>query len=308
MRAKASASSCRAWSSTRRCACCMRRRSDGATSTCAKRWRPRPVCPCRSKTQAAPARSRRPGRRARSLAGTAGDIVFVSVSDGVGVGVMIHGEVLRGRHNIAGEFGHLPLSLDGPRCSCGSNGCWEAYVSNRATLARYFGRPADQGPKPVEHQRFQHRGPDCARAIARCQGLGRARCDGALPRPRPRLGHQRPRSGPRLRRRRNHAGLGSDRIHDARRAVGAHAHPCRGRNRDSAGGRHRISAPARRRGARRRAGLCRAGRGLTRNPSCNFNRSPPTPASCATPRPARGAPKRSRPARPAPRGIFTTDA
>ena len=74
------------------------------------------------------------------LAGTSGDIVFVSVSDGVGVGVMIHGEVLRGRHNIAGEFAHLPLSLDGPRCSCGSNGCWEAYVSNLATLARYFGR------------------------------------------------------------------------------------------------------------------------------------------------------------------------
>ncbi|MGH9222081.1 MAG: ROK family protein [Vicinamibacterales bacterium] len=88
------------------------------------------------------------------LSSVAGDIVFVSVSDGVGVGVMIHGEVLRGRHNIAGEFGHLPLSLDGPRCSCGANGCWEAYVSNRATLARYFGRPADHGPRPVEQRPF----------------------------------------------------------------------------------------------------------------------------------------------------------
>jgi hypothetical protein len=64
-------------------------------------------------------------------AATAGNLVFVSVSDGVGVGVIIHGEVLRGRHNIAGEFGHIPLSLDGPRCSCGANGCWEAYISNR---------------------------------------------------------------------------------------------------------------------------------------------------------------------------------
>lgn len=88
------------------------------------------------------------------LSGVGGDIVFVSVSDGVGVGVMIHGEVLRGRHNIAGEFGHLPLSLDGPRCSCGANGCWEAYVSNRATLARYFGRAADHGPRSVEDRRF----------------------------------------------------------------------------------------------------------------------------------------------------------
>jgi N-acetylglucosamine repressor len=81
-----------------------------------------------------------------------GDLVFVSVSDGVGVGVVMGGEVLRGSHNIAGEFGHVPLSLDGPRCSCGSNGCWEAYVSNLATLARYFGRAARYGPQPVEER------------------------------------------------------------------------------------------------------------------------------------------------------------
>src|SRR5688572_11886473 len=78
-----------------------------------------------------------------------GDLVYVSVSDGLGVGVVVRGEALRGRHNIAGEFGHVPLSLDGPRCSCGANGCWEAYVSNRATLARYFGRAAEGvGPIP----------------------------------------------------------------------------------------------------------------------------------------------------------------
>ncbi len=68
------------------------------------------------------------------------DLVFVSVSDGVGVGVVINGEIMRGKHNTAGEFGHVPLSIDGPRCSCGANGCWEAYISNPATLSRYFGR------------------------------------------------------------------------------------------------------------------------------------------------------------------------
>ncbi len=75
----------------------------------------------------------------------AGDFVFVSVSDGLGVGVCFHREVLRGRHNLAGEFGHIPLSLDGPTCSCGAAGCWEAYVSNRATLSRYF----SQGPETL---------------------------------------------------------------------------------------------------------------------------------------------------------------
>jgi predicted NBD/HSP70 family sugar kinase len=91
----------------------------------------------------------------RDQGAAAGDLAFVSVSDGVGVGVIIHGEVLRGRHNIAGEFGHVPLSLDGPRCSCGSNGCWEAYVSNPATLARYFGRSMDDtGPVRAEQRHF----------------------------------------------------------------------------------------------------------------------------------------------------------
>lgn len=75
--------------------------------------------------------------------GLSGDFVFVSASDGLGVGVSSQREVLRGRHNLAGEFGHLLLSMDGPQCSCGANGCWEAYVSNRATLARYGTGPDD---------------------------------------------------------------------------------------------------------------------------------------------------------------------
>jgi len=76
------------------------------------------------------------------------DMVFVSVSDGVGVGVVVGGEVLRGRHNVAGEFGHMPFSIDGPPCACGAQGCWEAYVSNLATLSRYVGIPL-QPHQPV---------------------------------------------------------------------------------------------------------------------------------------------------------------
>lgn len=68
-----------------------------------------------------------------------GNFVYVTVSDGLGVGVVMGGQLVRGQHNIAGEFGHVPLNLDGPRCGCGATGCWEAYVSNLATLARYLG-------------------------------------------------------------------------------------------------------------------------------------------------------------------------
>jgi predicted NBD/HSP70 family sugar kinase len=68
-----------------------------------------------------------------------GPVAFVNASDGVGVGIAIHGQLLRGAHNNAGEFGHIGLSMDGPRCACGQRGCWEAYVSVRAIVARYCG-------------------------------------------------------------------------------------------------------------------------------------------------------------------------
>ena len=67
------------------------------------------------------------------------DFVYVSVSDGVGTGVVIDGQVMRGKRNTAGEFGHVPLSTDGPDCHCGGRGCLEAYASDLATLVRYLG-------------------------------------------------------------------------------------------------------------------------------------------------------------------------
>lgn len=83
------------------------------------------------------------------------DLAFVSVSDGLGIGVLVRGELLRGQHNVAGEFGHLPLSIDGPPCACGATGCLEAYVSNLATLSRYFGRElSPHAPIPEELASF----------------------------------------------------------------------------------------------------------------------------------------------------------
>ena len=67
------------------------------------------------------------------------NFVYVTVSDGVGAGVVVNGELVRGHSNTAGEFGHVPLDLDGPVCLCGARGCLEAYTSNIATLSRYLG-------------------------------------------------------------------------------------------------------------------------------------------------------------------------
>jgi predicted NBD/HSP70 family sugar kinase len=68
------------------------------------------------------------------------DLVVITVSEGVGAGVMVNGQLMRGVGGMAGEFGHVPIESDGPLCSCGGRGCWEVFASNRAALRYYTGR------------------------------------------------------------------------------------------------------------------------------------------------------------------------
>lgn len=63
---------------------------------------------------------------------------YVSVSDGIGVGLSVNGEMLRGETHTAGEFGHVSLDASGPECVCGRRGCWEAMACNSATIERYL--------------------------------------------------------------------------------------------------------------------------------------------------------------------------
>jgi Transcriptional regulator/sugar kinase len=62
---------------------------------------------------------------------------YVSVSEGIGVGLVVNGEMLRGETHTAGEFGHVSLDSSGPECVCGRRGCWEALACNAATIERY---------------------------------------------------------------------------------------------------------------------------------------------------------------------------
>lgn len=71
------------------------------------------------------------GRGAESL-------VYVSVNIGVGCGVILDGRLYRGFVEGAGEFGHMTIIHDGPRCQCGSRGCWEVLTSDAATARRYL--------------------------------------------------------------------------------------------------------------------------------------------------------------------------
>jgi predicted NBD/HSP70 family sugar kinase len=66
------------------------------------------------------------------------DFIIVLVEEGVGTGIVFDGQVYRGRSGAAGEFGHMTIGQGAPvACAAGSRGCWEAFSSQRAALARY---------------------------------------------------------------------------------------------------------------------------------------------------------------------------
>ena len=66
------------------------------------------------------------------------DFIIVLVEEGVGTGIVFDGQVYRGKSGAAGEFGHMTIGQDAPvACAAGSRGCWEAFSSQRAALARY---------------------------------------------------------------------------------------------------------------------------------------------------------------------------
>jgi glucokinase len=63
------------------------------------------------------------------------NFVYITISTGIGGGVIAEGQLLLGRHGMAGEVGHMTIQMDGPRCGCGNYGCWESLASGTA-LAR----------------------------------------------------------------------------------------------------------------------------------------------------------------------------
>lgn len=58
--------------------------------------------------------------------------IFVTISTGIGGGIFVGDRVLRGKHGLAGEIGHMTLQPGGPFCGCGYHGCWESIASGRA--------------------------------------------------------------------------------------------------------------------------------------------------------------------------------
>jgi glucokinase len=61
-------------------------------------------------------------------------VVALTVGTGIGGGIVLGGQLLRGQFGAAAEFGHVTVVPNGRCCGCGLRGCWEQYVSGRALL------------------------------------------------------------------------------------------------------------------------------------------------------------------------------
>lgn len=62
------------------------------------------------------------------------NFVAITLGTGVGGGVIINGEIYTGLGGVGGELGHTVIQMNGEVCSCGRNGCWEAYASATALI------------------------------------------------------------------------------------------------------------------------------------------------------------------------------
>jgi glucokinase len=62
-------------------------------------------------------------------------VIVITIGTGIGGGIVINGELYRGRWGIAGEPGHYRVVPDGRLCGCGNRGCWEQYASGSALVA-----------------------------------------------------------------------------------------------------------------------------------------------------------------------------
>jgi predicted NBD/HSP70 family sugar kinase len=79
------------------------------------------------------------------------NLIAVAVSEGIGVGMVLNGQLVRGPSGLAGEFGHVSLLEDGPLCACGNRGCWEVYASNSAAVRCYNELVAQDGSAHSAH-------------------------------------------------------------------------------------------------------------------------------------------------------------
>ena len=65
------------------------------------------------------------------------NLVYISINEGIGAGVVIQDHVYKGKNKRAGELGHMTIVPNGKSCNCGRRGCLEQYASNKSLIEAY---------------------------------------------------------------------------------------------------------------------------------------------------------------------------
>ncbi|WP_226035402.1 ROK family transcriptional regulator [Aquibacillus saliphilus] len=63
------------------------------------------------------------------------NLLCISMYSGIGLGIIMDGELIKGYHGYAGEMGHMVIFPDGKPCKCGNKGCWELYASEKSLFS-----------------------------------------------------------------------------------------------------------------------------------------------------------------------------
>ncbi len=92
--------------------------------------------------------------------------LLLTIGTGIGGGIVLNGELVRGAHGIAAEFGHMLAVPDGHPCGCGRRGCLEQYTSGSALVR--------------EAQILAKNNPDSARILLELAGGDPGRIDGPM--------------------------------------------------------------------------------------------------------------------------------
>ncbi len=97
--------------------------------------------------------------------------VVLTLGTGVGAGIIIDGEIYSGSNNAGGEIGHTVIEVDGTPCTCGRNGCFEAYASATG-LIRMTKEMIEKRPQTKMHEMVEASGKVSARTAFNAAKLG----------------------------------------------------------------------------------------------------------------------------------------
>lgn len=95
-------------------------------------------------------------------------LVYISVGEGVGSGILINGETLENGYSFAGEIGHMSIHYNGVQCECGNKGCLEKYTSAIALTKTINQSLGTHDSFPVIAQKIRDRDKVCLEHYMAC--------------------------------------------------------------------------------------------------------------------------------------------